>query len=162
GLGLAAGRDRGGDRRDRPAARPVQRPVLGPAGPDRAGGGPLGPADPRGAGGPSAGPRRGRPGRGAGAGRARAGGGGGAGAGPGVAPAPAPAEVRRRPFGVYVIVALLLFNAAIAALGTYLVRSGLPEVVLPDYEGPAAAVLNTVAVLLLLVVSVGLWLLKRW
>jgi hypothetical protein len=77
------------------------------------------------------------------------------------ASAPPGAPVRRRPFGLYIIIALLLLNASGAFfdfLRVPLVGGALASGML-DAD---VAALNYASAAVLVVICVGLWLLQRW
>jgi hypothetical protein len=85
-------------------------------------------------------------------------------AGPSPVPGAAPPARRawRRPFGIYVIIVLQLLHVVTVMLDVFRVQFGLPSLLLPEYGGAGATMVNYAVAALLLVTAVGLWLLKRW
>ncbi len=89
-------------------------------------------------------------------------------------------EMPKRPFGVYVLVVILLIGVFVAALEIFRVNLALSDVwlqadeLLRDYSGlvdlaadfivdpTVSTVVNSLIVLVWLTVIVGLWLLQRW
>jgi lysylphosphatidylglycerol synthetase-like protein (DUF2156 family) len=70
---------------------------------------------------------------------------------------------RRRPFGVYVIIALVLLRVTVIALDLVAVQLGRPLMVLPEAEDPLVlATAGGATIALLLSISLGLFMLKRW
>ncbi len=70
---------------------------------------------------------------------------------------------RRRPFGVYVIIVLLLLNLLTNTFDVLRVRLGLPPLILPNLGNEAyITVLNSLIVAVVATVCMGLFLLKRW
>jgi hypothetical protein len=70
--------------------------------------------------------------------------------------------VRRRPFGIYVIVVLFLLHVASIFTDVLRLRFGLPSLILPEVEGEWATIINQAVAVVLLVTALGLSLLKRW
>jgi hypothetical protein len=70
---------------------------------------------------------------------------------------------RRRPFGLYAVLVLLFLQGPSLIAGGHQVRDGLVEL-LPAGQDPdqAVLVLDTPVFLIVLVLLVGLWRLKRW
>lgn len=70
---------------------------------------------------------------------------------------------RKRPFGVYAIVFLLVLRALALALEIARVQQNLMSVTLPPIEPEVAQIATTgVAVVAIAAICIGLFLLKRW
>lgn len=75
----------------------------------------------------------------------------------------APSSRGRRPFGVYVIVALSLLRVSMVALDIAAVWKGRPALFLPQPDNPLALyVVGGLAIVAILAISVGMFQLKRW
>jgi hypothetical protein len=71
------------------------------------------------------------------------------------------APARRRPFGLYVVIALLLLNASGAFFDVLRVPV-VGGVLATGLEKAGVEALNYVAAAVLVAIAVGLWLLQRW
>ncbi len=67
-----------------------------------------------------------------------------------------------RPFGVYVIVCLQLLHVVSVLLEAERIPYDVSGLLLPEYVGAGAPAVSYAGAALLVIVSVGLWLLKRW
>ena len=74
-----------------------------------------------------------------------------------------PPKTRKRPFGVIVIIVLQLVSVAGAALDIYLTYNGITDAIFTQtVHTGGIPTFNLVAIVLGLVISFGLWQLKRW
>ena len=72
-------------------------------------------------------------------------------------------KIRKRPFGVIAIIALQLISVAGATLDMYLAYTGATDVLFAQtVQTGGIPTFNVVAIILGLVISFGLWQLKRW
>ncbi len=70
---------------------------------------------------------------------------------------------RKRPFGVYAIIVLLLLHVLSNSIDLLRVRLGLPPLILPNLEDELTiTMLNVVVVAAIVAVSFGLFFLRRW
>ncbi len=75
----------------------------------------------------------------------------------------APSSRGRRPFGVYAIIALSLLRVSMVALDMAAVWQGRPALFLPQPDNPLALyVVGGLAIVAILVISLGMFQLKRW
>lgn len=70
---------------------------------------------------------------------------------------------RRRPFGVYAVISLMLLRAIIVAVDLWRVGQGLPPVSYPDLnDDPLTFTLLSAVIVGILIICLGLFLLQRW
>lgn len=74
-----------------------------------------------------------------------------------------PQKTRKRPFGLIAIIILQLISVLSAATGMYLENNGTIDVIwVQTVHTGGIPTFNIVAIILGLVISIGLWQLKRW
>ena len=72
-------------------------------------------------------------------------------------------KIHKRPFGLVAIIILQLISVLTAALGMYLANDGTIDVIwVQTVHTGGIPTFNVVAIILGLVISYGLWQLKRW
>lgn len=70
---------------------------------------------------------------------------------------------RKRPFGVYAIIVLLLLHVLSNSIDLLRIHLGLPPLILPNLEDELiVTVLNVVVVAAIMAVCLGLFFMKRW
>lgn len=74
-----------------------------------------------------------------------------------------PQKTRKRPFGLIAIIILQLISVLVAAIGMYLANDGTIDVIwVKTIHTGGIPTFNIVAIIMGLVISFGLWQLKRW